>query len=116
MNALEILETVTIALLKQGKVSKKYHGLCAYRGDDGLKCAIGHLIKDEDYSKEMEGHGVNNVLIRKALFNNDINVNESNIQNLIVELQAIHDHNGVGDWPKLLEEQKQKLIATLARQ
>ncbi len=28
---------------------------CAYRGVDGCKCAVGHLIADEEYRPEMEG-------------------------------------------------------------
>lgn len=30
---------------------------CAYRGADGMKCAIGFLIKDRFYRPEMEGFG-----------------------------------------------------------
>jgi hypothetical protein len=35
---------------------------CAYRGHDDAKCAIGHLIPDEDYSSEMENKGVGRLL------------------------------------------------------
>lgn len=31
---------------------------CCYRGDGGRKCAIGHLIPDEDYSPRMEGGAI----------------------------------------------------------
>jgi hypothetical protein len=31
---------------------------CAYRGADGMKCAIGHLIDDEDYVPGFEGKGI----------------------------------------------------------
>ncbi len=31
---------------------------CAYRGADGLKCAVGFLIPDEKYQKKFEGVAV----------------------------------------------------------
>jgi hypothetical protein len=30
-------------------------GICAYRGPDGLRCAVGHLLPSSLYRKEMEG-------------------------------------------------------------
>lgn len=118
MNALEILETVTTALLKQNKQSKKAitssDGICAYRGDNGLKCAIGHLIKDENYNPELEGKGVSNIDVQKALFKNGINIYNLDVETLLFGLQNIHDYYGVDKWPYLLEELKQKLIAKLA--
>lgn len=32
-------------------------GTCVYRSPKGLKCAAGHCIPDEEYKKDMEGHG-----------------------------------------------------------
>lgn len=29
---------------------------CRYRGDNGTKCAVGHLIPDDKYSPSFEGH------------------------------------------------------------
>ena len=29
-------------------------GVCRYRGTDGTKCAVGHLIPDEDYEPEWD--------------------------------------------------------------
>lgn len=31
---------------------------CVYRGKNGLKCAVGHLIPDREYHVEFEGKGV----------------------------------------------------------
>jgi len=56
----EIFEKVTMHLLVQKKRSVLYpedRGLganCAYRGVFDLKCAVGVLIPDEEYSSEME--------------------------------------------------------------
>jgi hypothetical protein len=35
---------------------------CAYRGFDGKKCGIGHLISDEDYHEVIEGNGIADLL------------------------------------------------------
>ncbi len=32
-------------------------GSCAYRGQNGLKCALGHCMSDEDYKPALEGFG-----------------------------------------------------------
>lgn len=31
------------------------HGGCAYRGEGGMKCALGHLITDQEYRLSLEG-------------------------------------------------------------
>lgn len=45
------------AVMMQGLPSVT-SGRCVYRGPNGLKCAIGHLISDDDYDPEMEGRVV----------------------------------------------------------
>jgi hypothetical protein len=35
---------------------------CAYRGNNDLKCGVGHSIPDELYKKGMEGKAFNNLL------------------------------------------------------
>jgi hypothetical protein len=55
------------ALLKQGARSMDYTviGLCAYRGFDGKKCAVGWLMTDENYDPAFDGcdgRGWNDVL------------------------------------------------------
>lgn len=37
---------------------------CAYRGDEGTKCAVGLFIPDELYSPTMEGHLYNDLIRR----------------------------------------------------
>lgn len=37
-------------------------GACAYRGDNGLKCAVGHMIPAALYSPTMEGAVIGNLL------------------------------------------------------
>lgn len=42
-------------LIRQGKQSIDGDNGCAYRTEDGRKCAIGHLIPDEAYYEGFEG-------------------------------------------------------------
>lgn len=50
-------------LLKQNQQSQidtpRGTQVCAYRGDAGLKCAIGHCIADEHYEPRFEGKTLN---------------------------------------------------------
>lgn len=43
-----------------------YGDLCAYRGEFVRKCAVGHLLSDEEYLPEMEGKSVE-VLLEEGL-------------------------------------------------
>jgi hypothetical protein len=44
-------DTATAAIIKQGKRSVSYGGTCQYRGPDGMKCAVGHLMTDEQIAR-----------------------------------------------------------------
>lgn len=51
----EIFDTVVEHLMKQGKRSiVPGETTCVYRGPDGLKCAVGVLIADDEYDPEIE--------------------------------------------------------------
>lgn len=69
MTPQEVFDTVVAALVKQGRKSLAENGDpsiskdCRYRGDDGLKCAIGHLIPDDEYAEWMEGMGTTTLLL-----------------------------------------------------
>jgi hypothetical protein len=63
MNKQEIFNQVYLGLKSQGfkrstAFADEFVGTCRYRGYDGRKCAIGHLISDEEYSTELEGSGI----------------------------------------------------------
>lgn len=53
-----IFNTIAPALLKQNTQSLGKDGKCKYRGDNGNKCAIGFLIKDEAYQPDIEFWGL----------------------------------------------------------
>jgi hypothetical protein len=50
----ELFEKAINGLLQQGTVSYIQGTGCMYRGLNGTKCAVGHLIPDELYDPEIE--------------------------------------------------------------
>jgi len=92
-----IYDAVARHLLAQGAVSVAtlpHGGIgCAYRGDNGLKCAIGALIPDELYYPEMEGMGGLAVLssIRLLDFNKHDREWVAARADLLIALQRAHD-------------------------
>lgn len=83
----ETFDTVARALAAQGRPSVSAETcLCRYRGDNGTKCAVGHLIPDELYRPELEGNVASTLCIREiteALGHNRV---------LVRELQHAHDN------------------------
>jgi hypothetical protein len=49
----DLMDFVEQKLLEQGRMSINGSS-CAYRSEDGCKCAIGYLIPDEHYLSEMD--------------------------------------------------------------
>lgn len=65
MTEQETFDFVVRALHKQSGPSRKVSGsyICAYRGHDGRKCAVGQLIPDDEYRDEMDtGYGLPSLL------------------------------------------------------
>jgi hypothetical protein len=74
--------------------------MCAYRGKNGAKCAVGILIPDELYAPDMEGTTIDGPVIRMALKK----VVSSEVHyNLIEALQNVHDKSCPDDWKMNLE-------------
>jgi hypothetical protein len=97
MTPQEIFDKVAVHLLTQNRVSmNEKNDLCAYRGVDGLKCAVGVLIPDEFYSPEIETTGAENLpeWVWKAM---DIDQTEGNVE-LLDRLQRTHDDFGPESW------------------
>lgn len=108
MNRQEIYNTVKEHLLKQGRKSAETTDdpftpdACKYRGPDGTKCAIGVLIPDELYSPDMEGRGIRR-LAQYTDLRAYLNMLDAATDNLLYDLQTVHDGFAVLDWPKRLE-------------
>ena len=100
----QAFKTMARHMLAQGKRSVVVgrdsfgveHESCRYRGPDGLKCAVGAIILDEEYRESLEGLPARHV---QALVPSLQGLNES----MISTVQQIHDKWPVSDWRKLLE-------------
>jgi hypothetical protein len=89
---------------------------CAYRSPKGLKCAVGCLISDEDYSTDMEvtivpycykeyvGDAKGTILLKKVLSKY---IPEKSLP-FLEELQSIHDQYSPEEWPSALIKLKRK--------
>lgn len=53
MNNQEAFDKAVSGVIKQGSKSFTSNG-CKYRGPNGLKCAVGHLIPNDIYEPDME--------------------------------------------------------------
>ena len=101
MNKQEIFDTVVTHLRKQGKRASSIHPNgdtgCMYRTSDGLKCAAGCLIPDEDYNLEFEGFAIDDhsAALVVRYFSNKFGSAE---RDLIGELQTTHDFSEPQDW------------------
>jgi hypothetical protein len=85
-------------LIQNAKSEVPSGGECLYKGPNGLKCAVGCLIKDEFYNSALECDIVNTPPVRAALnaslgrklLNDEIDCLRS--------LQRIHDQSAVLAW------------------
>ena len=95
----EVFDQVKNHLLKQnarsGVLGERWK--CKYRGLDGLKCAAGCLISDEEYKPKMESR------TWYGLIYNGL-IKETQHDVLIKKLQIIHDDTDVENWEKDLKE------------
>lgn len=95
----QLFDEVAKHLRTQGKTCLGTSG-CAYRGDSGLKCAIGALIPDEVYNSKMEGHAVFAIL---PMLPNDLKQEFSAHMGLLHSLQNVHDEYPPVAWENQLQ-------------
>lgn len=94
----DIFDQAANHLLTQMKQSR-YDGMCLYRSDDGLKCAVGCFIADDEYYGDMENECVEN-LIDCGLMRS---IDHDRIK-LLDKLQCMHDGLDPDRWSSALEE------------
>lgn len=82
MQAQEIFDTVTDHLRSQGRRSVNEEGDCMYRGPDGLMCAVGCLLTDDEVEDINEGWAVDQIILPERLKNHS---------ELLYALQQAHD-------------------------
>lgn len=104
MNAQEVFDKVATHLLTQKKRSIDSKKGCLYRGPDGLKCAVGCLIPDEEYDPVME------VGITALLTGLDYLIGKPVVSSLrehltlLTDLQLIHDAHEPLVWKEQLKK------------
>ena len=80
---------------KSVKASGTSGPLCRYRGDNGAKCFVGCLIKDEDYTSTFEEDTLTTVLV-------SLNLVDDKDRVAIQRLQNIHDQHAPSEWEREL--------------
>lgn len=104
MNTQETFDTVARHLLTQGEKSTKMEKMgklngedvlqpfCAYRGEGGLKCAIGVLIPDDLYDSDFECRAIYFIQgpVLDAVTPDDIEEYHFG-ENFLEKLQLVHD-------------------------
>lgn len=91
----EIFDIVSTHLLTQNARSVNDEHTCMYRGENGMKCAAGILIPDDQYAREYEFTSWDKLQAEKLV--------PSQFCDEIRELQKIHDNLSPEDWPNRLK-------------
>lgn len=106
----DAVEYVTNHLLTQNKQARtRGHSVngngCAYRSDDGLTCAIGCLITDEEYHTGLENCDVGEDSVRTALENSlGVRTLSQHALDTFAQLQNIHDTLRPAQWEHVLHD------------
>ncbi len=89
---LAIVKQAISLTLKQGEISTTKDGIsCMYR-HNGLKCAVGQLIKDEHYCPHMEHKDVTEPVVSKGLSKSlGVTTIPKGLMDALVNLQYCHD-------------------------
>lgn len=99
MSLQEVFDKICTAVIAQGKRSiNSSTGLCLYRGPDNTKCAVGHLLTDEQIEKYhiKDEYSVNNFSIK--LINELVpNVNANIAYKFLLQMQHAHDDSRYAD-------------------
>jgi len=115
MNKQRIFDIISDHLLTQGKQSMRtivdIDGInedepqCAYRGEDGMKCALGILMPDEAYNETLEGGTVVGLHIQDAIYEETGPLSRGDLS-FLDAMQRCHDQMGVIHsewWPNRLK-------------
>lgn len=100
----ELFDRISKHLLNQNERSVKqtaYGDSCCYRGDNGLKCAVGAIISDKKYSEKIEGRTVYTSSVIECL---PVRYQGVGSISFIGKLQRLHDMTPVSLWKESLKE------------
>lgn len=83
----QTFDKIIAGLSSQGFKQSMAEERCAYHGEQGMKCAIGHIIDDEYYDEGFESKGFDSREVRKALQDSGVCFNPI----FLNRVQIIHD-------------------------
>jgi hypothetical protein len=98
-NDQQVFNFIVEKMISSGKCFDEEEGCCKYRANNN-KCAVGHIIKDEDYTADFEGLVVSDrgSLIRDYCSNKGVNLY------LLSDLQSTHDRVSMNKWGEITKE------------
>ena len=100
-----VFNKVAAHLLAQREQSLTADGRCAYRGQNGRRCAVGCLINDEHYHSALEDKTTPITEAFKAVENSlGLPRLSPRLVFLLEELQVLHDHTPPSTWREELKE------------
>lgn len=103
----EAFTTMVLHLRKQGKRSTmKNRSTCRYYGPDGLMCAVGCLIPEDEYRCSFEGNAVG-VIQDKVPSIYSLNTG------LLSDMQETHDYVDIEDWEESFSDIAKEYNLTL---
>ena len=110
MNLQKTFDTIVAHLRKQNAKSFNSSGKCAYRGANGMKCAVGVLIHDKNYQPRFDfndGMPAMHPDIMHAL-NASGNIDAevfapTQCMSMLLRMQNVHDHTPIPKWEEAFE-------------
>ena len=109
----QVIDRVESILLTQGCRALKDSSthICAYRGKNGTKCAIGHLIPDENYKADMEGESAVTLLAKYPLVLG--RKPTDGMVTILTRCQGIHDNYYPKNWRENFRQLREFHISLL---
>lgn len=94
--AQQVFEYVVGKVLEQGKpsVHPDRPSVCVYRGEGGLKCAVGHLIDDDELARWLDCHEGAVMSFTKDMYAK-LDWDGMTHKELLIKLQQCHDDAAV---------------------
>lgn len=91
-----LVEALSVAIteaLVRGEKSSAEKGNCMYRNEDGNKCLVGRLIKDEYYMEDMESGACAGAEIIQDALEQSLSIEISRTERKLLQaLQTAHDN------------------------
>jgi len=116
VEAQEVFDYSVSKVIEQGVKALGMKNQCAYRGENGTKCAFGHLIPDALYKRGMEGINATALLVDAPIYrvNNARGLLPSlkGHVDLLHALQTAHDNISATDFVPNFRRRAEAVAAT----